>query len=117
MSYQENFLGTQRWVWISQGKQAISVWIIEVCLYISNLKDVGLLVLDKTIFKVFPYESLYKTSDPWAEMFLPQSYNLNSLGPVDEATYQISGFRQRFLKSFASFPHFIAMATRVLCAM
>ena len=54
--------------------------------------------------------------------FRPQGYNLNNFGngQLGEATYQISKTwafwfqTRRFLKVFAYFPLFVAMATRVL---
>ena len=52
----------------------------------------GLLLLDKKIFKVFPlYESMLNKWPPGKGHFLPQGYNLNNLGrcPLDDATYQI----------------------------
>ena len=36
LGYQENFLGIQKQVRISHGKQAISVGVIEVLLYLST---------------------------------------------------------------------------------
>ena len=45
LSYQKSFLGTQEIVLISHGKQAISVWAIEVRLYIVKHS-----IVDKTMY-------------------------------------------------------------------
>ena len=46
----------------------------------------------KYFFNVFPYISLCKLFDPWAEPFLAKGHNLNKLGigPLGDASYQIS---------------------------
>ena len=59
----------------------------------------------------------------WSQ-FWPQGYNLNNFGygPLGEATHQISKTwafwfqKRRFLKVFANFHLFVAMATRILLA-
>ena len=38
-SYRNNFLGTQEWIWNNHGKQAISVWAIDVYLYSNSPGD------------------------------------------------------------------------------
>ena len=76
---------------------------------ISNIKDLGIMVSVKKIFKCFPNVSLCKTCWPLGgAIFCPQGYNLNNLARclLDEATYQISKpwafwFQtRRFLKVF-----------------
>ena len=57
--------------------------------------------------------------------FLPLGYNMKNLGsgPLDEeASHKIkrpgpSDFRRDFLKAFAIYPLYVAMATRVLHGM
>ena len=56
------------------------------------MKALELMVSGKNIFHVFPYISLCKTFDPWGRQFLPQGHNLNSGGPLGDATYQILSF-------------------------
>ena len=79
--------------------------------YVPNIKDPGLLVSDKNIFKSFLYISLKHVSPRALPVWL-QGNNLNNLGrgPLVEAKYQISKAwsfcfqTRRFLKFFHFWP-------------
>ena len=103
-----------------------------------NLNNLGTGSIDKAVYqisktwafwfqtrrflKVFPYKGLCKMWPLGWGQFWPQGYNLNNFGngPLVEATYQISKTwafwfqTRRFLKVFAYFHLFVAIATRVL---
>ena len=55
------------------------------------MKALGLMVLEKKIFDVFPTVSLWELMTPGAGPFLPQGHDWQDLyrGPLNIATYKI----------------------------